>query len=161
MEEVSTDKGKQTVEIVDAPNAVIPELRIGSHNPIEEDLVRHAILCYNEHNNHNIQRRNRTIERIKWWNQLEEEEKQKIRSRHPDFVKKLELNPVVDAWSDHCLTIAATVTNMSVSSTTGGKKPLVDKYLEPHTRSETIERTKRLPEDEVKKGPLGGIFDGR
>lgn len=158
LEEVNTEKGKQTVEIIDAPNAVIPELRIGAHNPLTEDLIRHAILCYNEHNNHNIQRKNRTVERIKWWNDLKEEERVKILSRRPEFAKKLKPTAVVDAWSDHCLAIAATITNMSVSSIAGGNRPLVHRYFEPHTKSETIERMKHLPEDEQKQGPLGGIF---
>lgn len=158
IEQIETDKGKQNIEVVDAPNAVLPELRIGAHNPLYEDFIRHALLCYNEHNNHNLQRKNRTLERIKWWNALDDMAREKILDRRPDFAKKLRLGPIVDAWSDHCMAMAGMMTNMSVSSTANGNKPLVHRYLEPHTKTETIERMKHLPEDEQRKGPLGGIL---
>lgn len=158
-QEIQTEKGKQTVEVIDAPNAVIPELRIGAHGALHEDFIRHAILCYNEHNNHNMQRRVKTIERIDWWNKLPEAEQKRILAKRPDFAKKLRVEPIVDSWSDHCLAMAGITTNMSVSSTMNGNKPLVHRYLEPHTKTETIERMKHLPEDDQKKpGLLGGIF---
>lgn len=158
LQEVKTSKGTETVEIVDAPSIIIPELRTGSHNMLAEEVMRQAAICYNEEVHLNVQRQKIITKLRKEWEKSDPVWKEQMLKDYPDYLERLKDVPLTDGWTQHAYMCLALVSNMSVSSSDAGGKPIIHRYLEPHTKTESIERMKHLPEDEIKKKPLGGIF---